>query len=243
MRQKKISESLTIRVFLITAFLLLFAGAITFGFIAWVAPSTYTAVMNDDLAAQVDVLVKQLADTEPEDCGKLLDKFTLSSGATAILTGSDGHLVDTGAQIEVQTVYEAGDMLVTTTEGDSSVSFGTIEPSLENTVAITMSEQSTIATEVHFAGQEESYTLYITPRLKAENVAVRALVQMAPWLLLVLITFSLLCAFFYSRYITRPIVRMSDIAGKMAELDFHWECGETRRDEIGQLGRSLDAMA
>ena len=216
---------------------------ITFGFIAWVAPSTYTAVMNDDLAAQVDVLVKQLADTEPEDCGKLLDKFTLSSGATAILTGSDGHLVDTGAQIEVQTVYEAGDMLVTTTEGDSSVSFGTIESSLENTVAITMSEQSTIATEVHFAGQEESYTLYITPRLKAENVAVRALVQMAPWLLLVLITFSLLCAFFYSRYITRPIVRMSDIAGKMAELDFHWECGETRRDEIGQLGRSLDAMA
>lgn len=163
MRQKKISESLTIRVFLITAFLLLFAGAITFGFIAWVAPSTYTAVMNDDLAAQVDVLVKQLADTEPEDCGKLLDKFTLSSGATAILTGSDGHLVDTGAQIEVQTVYEAGDMLVTTTEGDSSVSFGTIESSLENTVAITMSEQSTIATEVHFAGQEESYTLYIPP--------------------------------------------------------------------------------
>ena len=53
MRQKKISESLTIRVFLITAFLLLFAGAIAFGFIAWVAPSTYTAVMNDDLAAQV----------------------------------------------------------------------------------------------------------------------------------------------------------------------------------------------
>ena len=243
MRQKKISESLTIRVFLITAFLLLFAGAITFGFIAWVAPSTYTAVMNDDLAAQVDVLVKQLADTEPEDCGKLLDKFTLSSGATAILTGSDGHLVDTGAQIEVQTVYEAGDMLVTTTEGDSSVSFGTIESSLENTVAITMSEQSTIATEVHFAGQEESYTLYITPRLKAENVAVRALVQMAPWLLLVLITFSLLCAFIYSRYITRPIVRMSGIAGKMAELDFHWECGEKRKDEIGKLGRSLDKLA
>ena len=45
----------------------------------------------------------------------------------------------------------------------------------------------------------------------------------------------MLCAFFYSRYITRPIVRMSDIAGKMAELDFHWECGETRRDEIGQM--------
>ena len=94
--RKKVSERLTVRVFLITASLLLFAGAITFGFIAWAAPSTYTAVMNDDLAAQMDVLVEQLADTAPEDCGKLLDEFTLSSGATATLTGPDGRLVDTG---------------------------------------------------------------------------------------------------------------------------------------------------
>ena len=41
-----------------------------------------------------------------------------------------------------------------------------------------------------------------------------------------------LCAVVYSRYITRPIVRLSGIAGKMAELDFGWICGETRRDEI-----------
>ena len=66
---------------------------------------------------------------------------------------------------------------------------------------------------------------------------------MAPWLALVLLAFSLLCALVYSRYITRPIVRLNGIAGRMAELDFHWSCGETRRDEIGQLGRSLDAMA
>jgi len=178
--RKKISESLTVRVFLITASLLLFAGAITFGFIAWAAPSTYTAVMNDDLAAQVDLLVEQLADTAPEDCGKLLDEFTLSSGATATLTGPDGHLVDTGAQIEVQAVYESGDVIVTTAEGDSAASFGTADPGSENTVAITMSEQSAIAAEVRFAGREGRYTLYVTPRLRAENVAVRALVQMAP---------------------------------------------------------------
>lgn len=110
-------------------------------------------------------------------------------------------------------------------------------------MTITTSEQATIAAEVRFAGQEENYTLYVTPRIEAENLAVQALVQMAPWLLLVLLAFSLLCAFFYSRYITRPIVRMSGIAGKMAQLDFQWSCGETRRDEIGQLGRSLDQMA
>ena len=243
MRRKRIAESLTTRIFLITAGILLFAGAITFGLIAWATPSTYTAVVNNDLTGQVDALVEKLADKTPEDCGGLLDEFVLASGANAMLVGPDGRLVDTGAQLTVQTVYEDGDMIITTAEGDTAVSYGTTAVESENAMTITTSEQATIAAEVRFAGQEENYTLYVTPRIEAENLAVRALVQMAPWLLLVLLAFSLLCAFFYSRYITRPIVRMSGIAGKMAQLDFQWSCGETRRDEIGQLGRSLDQMA
>lgn len=242
MPRKKLSESLTARIFLITASILLFAGTVTFGLIAWATPSTYTAVVNSDLAAQVDALAGQLADTTPEDCGALLDEFTLSSGASAMLVGPDGELVDTGASLTVQAVYEDERVAVTTAEGDTVVSYGT-GTETEETMTITASDGATIATEVTFAGQSKSYTLYVTPRVQVENLAVRALVQMAPWILLVLLAFSMLCAFFYSRYITRPIVRMSAIAGKMAELDFQWKCGETRPDEIGQLGRSLDEMA
>ena len=242
MPRKRIAESLTARIFLITAGILLFAGAVTFGFIAWATPSTYTAVVNDDLTAQVDTLVEQLADTAPEDCGELLDDFVLTSGANAMLVGPDGELVDTGAKLTVYTVYEDERVAVTTAEGDTVVSYGT-DVDTGETMTITASDGATIAAEVTFAGQSGSYTLYVTPRIQAENLAVRALAQMAPYLLLVLLAFSLLCAFFYSRYITRPIVRMSAIAGKMAELDFHWECGEKRRDEIGRLGRSLDQLA
>ena len=110
-------------------------------------------------------------------------------------------------------------------------------------MSVTMSEQDAMLVDVRFADQQELYSLCVTPRIEAENVAVRALIQMAPWLLLTLLAFSLLCALVYSRYITRPIVRLSGIAGKMAELDFTWECGEERRDEIGKLGRSLDEMS
>ena len=242
MPRKRIAESLTARIFLITAGILLFAGAITFGFIAWATPSTYTAVVNDDLTAQVDTLVERLADTAPEDCGALLDEFVLASGANAMLVGPDGELVDTGAKLTVYTVYEDKGVAVTTAERDTVVSYGT-DADTGETMTITASDGATIAAEVTFADRSGSYTLYVTPRIQAENLAVRALAQMAPWLLLVLLAFSLLCAFFYSRYITRPIVRMSTIAGKMAELDFHWECGEKRRDEIGRLGRSLDQLA
>ena len=242
MPRKKLSESLTARIFLITAGILLFAGTVTFGLIAWATPSTYTAVVNSDLAAQVDALAGRLADTTPEDCGALLDEFTLSSGASAMLVGPDGERGGYRASLTVQAVYEDERVAVSHSGGRHGGQLwdGT---ETEETMTITASDGATIAAEVTFAGQSESYTLYVTPRIQVENLAVRALVQMAPWILMVLLAFSLLCAFFYSRYITRPIVRMSGIAGKMAELDFHWECGEKRRDEIGKLGRSLDKLA
>ena len=69
MLRKRIAESLTARIFVITVGILLSAGAITFSFIAWVSPSTYTAVVNDDLTAQVDALVGKLENTTPADCG------------------------------------------------------------------------------------------------------------------------------------------------------------------------------
>ena len=243
MLPRKLSESLTARVFLITLLILLFAGAVTFGLIAWATPSTYTAVVTDDLTAQVDQLVDQLDGTEEQSCGPLLDQFIRTSGAEAMLVGPDGRIADTGSQLAVQSVYEDNSLVITSVQGDSTVTYDAGTSHTDDTVAVTMSEQATITAEVRFAGQEDSYTLYVTPRMEAENLAVRALAQMAPWILLVLLIFSLLCALVYSRYITRPIVRLSGIAGKMAQLDFQWESGEKRRDEIGRLGRSLDQMA
>ena len=249
MLRKKVGESLTARVFLITALILLCAGGITFGLIAYATPSTYPAVVNDDLTRQVDVFTARLADASFEDCGPLLDAFIRSSGADAILVGPDGQIVGTAGSQLTQSLYESMDWAVSDAGGtaaageESTVAYATGQIGTYSAVTVTMSGESMIMTDVLFADRDEIYSLYVTPRVESENLAVRALIQMAPWLLLVLLAFSLLCALVYSRYITRPIVRLSGIAGKMAELDFNWACREQRRDEIGALGRSLDQMA
>ena len=224
MLRKKVGESLTARVFLITALILLCAGGITFGLIAYATPSTYTAVVNDDLTRQVDVFTARLADASFEDCGPLLDAFIRSSGADAILVGPDGQIVGTAGSQLTQSLYESMDWAVSDAGGtaaageDSTVAYATGQIGTYSAVTVTMSGESMIMTDVLFADREEVYSLYVTPRVESENLAVRALIQMAPWLLLVLLAFSLLCALVYSRYITRPIVRLSGIAGKMAEL-------------------------
>lgn len=135
-----------------------------------------------------------------------------------MLVGPDGALADTGAQLAVQPLYEDSTMVITASgnlgEADAAIARAEGTSVAGDMVSVTMSEQDTIVTEVRFSDGEDPYSLYVTPRMEAENLAVRALVQMAPWLLLVLLVFSLLCAFGYSRYITRPIVRLSGIAKK-----------------------------
>ena len=248
MLRKKLSESLTARIFLITSFILLCAGAVTFALIAFATPSMYTSVVNSDLQQQTDALVERLEETKFEDCGPVLDDFIRSSRADVMLLNADGEIADTGSELSMQSKYKDDNIKVSTDgsgeDGSVSSSLGvSVAEGTGNTTTVTTMQQYSIIADVTFADRSERYSLYVTPHLEEENLAVRALIRMAPWLLLVLLVLSLLCAFIYSRYITRPIVRLSGIAKKMSELDFNWKCNEQRRDEIGTLGHSLDQMS
>lgn len=248
MLRKKLSESLTARIFLITSFILLCAGAVTFALIAFATPSMYTSVVNSDLQQQTDALVERLEETKFEDCGPVLDDFIRSTRADVMLLNSDGEIADTGSELSMQSKYKDDNIKVSTDgsgeDGSVSSSLGvSVAEGTGNTTTVTTMQQYSIIADVTFSDRSDVYALYVTPHLEEENLAVRALIQMAPWLLLVLLVLSLLCAFIYSRYITRPIVRLSGIAKKMSELDFNWKCNEQRRDEIGTLGHSLDQMS
>ena len=72
MLRRKLAESLTVRIFLLTFLLLLGAGGLTFALIAWATPITYTAVISDRLQAQVADLTQQLAQTNLADAGPIL---------------------------------------------------------------------------------------------------------------------------------------------------------------------------
>ncbi len=227
------------------------ASAVTFGLIAWATPITYTAVLSHDLARQTELLVQKLEQTPFNSCGPLFRDFLRASGAQVILTDPHGNAVNTGSQLTILSVDEsfaeqAGAAAVlgeTTAVPGETTSIPDETAAPQPSVTVTLSDQSTIAAEVTFPDRSGPYLLYVTPSIQAENLAVQALIRMAPWLLLALLAFSLLCAFVYSRSITRPIVRLSGIAGNMARLDFSWQCREDRPDEIGQLGRSLNQLS
>ena len=72
MCRRNIRESLTARIFLLTLLLLLGAGGLTFGLIAWATPITYVSVVGDRLQVQVNELTDRLALTKLADAGPIL---------------------------------------------------------------------------------------------------------------------------------------------------------------------------
>ena len=240
MCRRNIRESLTARIFLLTLLLLLGAGGLTFGLIAWATPITYVSVVGDRLQVQVNELTDRLALTKLADAGPILDVFVRESGAAVSLASPDGESVDTGSlYVSVTTAVQESDSVSTYTYGADG---GPAQGERTGHYVTTALSDALIA-EVTFADRTETYQLLVVPPMRLANQAVEALNRAAPCLALALLAFSLLCAVGYSRYLARPIVRISSIAGRMAELDFQWTCGGTRRDEIGVLGRSLDEMA
>ena len=95
----------------------------------------------------------------------------------------------------------------------------------------------------HFADSDEEYVLitHYNP-LRSDEIA-DAVRKSIPFVALLVILLSSVSAFVFSRYTTRPIIRISKIADKIANLDFSWYCPDLRDDEIGVLSRSINELS
>ena len=88
-----------------------------------------------------------------------------------------------------------------------------------------------------------AYTLAVQTDLFVVQQATKVLLSILPYVILMVFLLSLLCAWLYTRYITRPIVRLSKISKQMAELDFSGQCGTGREDELGCLAQNLNSLS
>lgn len=94
-----------------------------------------------------------------------------------------------------------------------------------------------------FVDSTEEYMVFFAKNTEKESQVVEALQKAVPILSVVIITVSIVSAFFYTVYMTTPIKRISKISKQMASLDFNGLCTVQRTDEIGILASSLSDLS
>lgn len=95
----------------------------------------------------------------------------------------------------------------------------------------------------HFMDSDEEYVLvtcYDPARSDEIAGAVRKTIPIVAFLVVLLSSAS---AFIFSRSTTKPIIRISRIADRIANLDFSWYCPDIREDEIGILSQSINELS
>ncbi len=232
----RLAGSLTTRIFVITALVLTTACCLTYAFIVWAAPITYTSMMNSELVQRSEQLVNDLSLTSTEDSGPLFSRFILETGAEVTVVDDKGKSVvpthDSGTITSLQSTVEVMDA-----NNDAEMSDRTMSD-----VVMTVSDYDA-SYPFTFRNSSEPYTLTVLAGTNVANQTEQALEQVWPYLALVVLGISVIGALLYSRFITKPIVRLSAISQQMADLDFTWKSTDIRSDEIGVLGRNLDELS
>lgn len=206
---KKIKNSLSAKVFLWIAGLLILCSLLIYGIVMFFLPQSYTVVSSNRMETEIQKLTESLSQTDFEQAKEAIEQFCQNNHAVVILRGIDTNL-----------------------------SFGAVD-NLGNQKGETI----TSSEEIQFSGKNETYYLSITATVSAGSELTMAFLELLPLLLFLILLISSAGAFLCSRILVRPVLELSRVSKRMANLDMTWECRVNRTDELGVLADSLNTMA
>lgn len=117
---------------------------------------------------------------------------------------------------------------------DGTVSFG-------EEFEINNNGDNTVAVELPLA--DGNYVLTVSAAAGTINQITQTFWRLLPIVSVLILTTSLLTSYFVSRFLTKPIIEISDISKRLTALDMTWRCDTSRTDEVGTLASNLNLMA
>ena len=217
---KRIKSRLAVKVFILTAVLLATCCGITFLCIAHFAPYVYTHKLEDTdgFLTELQFALSDLPQDEiphyMQNWNEALAEYTENEFVCHIFQS-------TGEELALS---------------DLKTSTGKRIEDYEN-------QERAINFEIYLNDETEQYTLLISPNTDKESQVVEALQKSLPILSIIVVSISIIAAFFYTWYMTKPIKEVSAISKKMANMDFSCLCPASRTDEIGVLSGSLNELS
>lgn len=217
---KKIKSKLSVKVFLITSILMVACCSVTYLCIAHFAPYIY----SHDLAE-----VKELADMLSEELSHIPKEEVqyFIQGYNDILT----------KQYDDEFAFHLFQ------SSGNEIALSDLNEFTGNKIDDYKSTDTTEEYKISFADSTEAYILLLAKNTNKESQVVLALQKTLPILSVAILLVSVIAAFFYTWYMTKPIKKISKLSKQMADMDFSGLCPTNRTDEIGVLSHSLNDLS
>ena len=217
---KKIKSKLSVKVFLITSILMVACCSVTYLCISHFAPYIY----SHDLAE-----VEELADMLSEELSHIPKEEVqyFIQGYNDILT----------KQYDDEFAFHLFQ------SSGNEIALSDLNEFTGNKIDDYKNTDTTEAYKISFADSTEAYILLLAKNTNKESQVVLALQKTLPILSVAILLVSVIVAFFYTWYMTKPIKKISKLSKQMADMDFSGLCPTNRTDEIGVLSHSLNDLS
>lgn len=194
--------------------ILLAVSLAIFGILRIYMPKTYENELTANITANTHALARQL-ETAPQDQWEdLLIAFCIENNTgVSVYDGSEEWNFS-------YSVYTATD--------------NTVRP---------IEKASYTSVSAPFERDGKTYSVTAQVNARAVEQVTGIFTKVFPAVLVIILLISALTAFFYARFLAKPIVNISNISKRMTALDMAWRCDVTRTDEIGVLAGNLNEMA
>lgn len=175
--------------------------------------------------------------------------FFLPQSYTAVVSNRAVDEMNQLAETLAQTNYADADevieefcknqqAMIILSDGNRNTTFGFVSEE-----SIKRNETMTYTAQTNFLDREENFSLTITISVSAGHELTMAFLKLLPLLLALILLISGSGAFLCSRILVKPVLEISRISKRMANLDMTWDCQVNRTDELGVLANSLNTMA
>lgn len=102
---------------------------------------------------------------------------------------------------------------------------------------------SSVSSALQFSDRRESSVLTVLSSASAAGEISDTVWRLLPPAAALVLLISALSAWVCSRVIVRPVLQISGVSERMAQLDMTWRCDGSRTDELGVLARSLNTLS
>ena len=229
MLRKRIIDRLSFKVFIITFIVQVLFGVLIYALLYNATPLSWNIVRWTEIESGFDGLVDQLSQVSYSECGPLIDDFILTNDCHIVLyKGDDFDWNDLPATVP-------SSQYVIMTRWD-----------VKKLVKLDNADEMRLTTSARVEFNQEKnrvYNIVCIWSQKGENMLLKALKRTLPVIIVAIILISLICSYIYAFLFARPVRKLSEISGKIADMDFSVKSRSKRRDEIGDLGRNLDNLS
>ncbi|MCU5600873.1 MULTISPECIES: sensor histidine kinase [Bacillus cereus group] len=221
-------KRITYKLFMTTSIILLAFATLIYVTLYFFLPKFYEQYKTDQLQTGLEEIIDKSKNLTFPNAVPLLDDYALKNNAGVYLQNQEGAII-----------YSPSFYFVSGNNQDFSLDKSEKVMIAENVENARNSYQTSIPIQF----QDVNLTLVVFATFQPIDEASQVLVRFLPYISIIVLVIAVGSAYFYSRFITKPLIYINEGAQKMANLNFSEKIEVRSMDELGELSNSLNDMS